>query len=97
MICVFRLPNLFYTKISKIESKKKEHILFLVLCYIPSRISEYFDNYIKQIAADEWDTMKTKKNGSEMYLFFQRKGQTGEHPAAELRGTFINNHNMKTG
>lgn len=73
IICSLRVPNLFYNKISKIESKKKEHIFFLMLCYIPSRISKYFDNYIKQIAADEWNTMKTQKNGSEMYLFFDRK------------------------
>lgn len=74
MISGLRMPAVLYDLISQINNKKKKHIFLLSLLYLPSKVSRYFDNYIKLLAEKEWNKLKTQKNGSEMYLFFERKG-----------------------
>lgn len=71
-IYTLRKPAIIIDKISQVNNKRGKHILFILLFWLPSKISKYFNNYIKFLATNEWNKQKNKKNGSEMYLFFRR-------------------------
>ncbi|MFA6518490.1 MAG: class I SAM-dependent methyltransferase [Candidatus Shapirobacteria bacterium] len=52
---------------------KRSASFFTYLFYLPSKLFIPFDNYFTRKALNEWNKSKTKKNGSEMYLFFVRQ------------------------
>ena len=73
IIFAIRRLTTFYDLVLNVNDKNIKHVLFLFLLKLPSKVSKYFDNYIKSLESNEWNTSKTQKNGSEMFLFFVRK------------------------
>ena len=63
----------YYNHVLNVNNKKKRHLIFLFMLKLPSKVSKYFDNHIKTLAVNEWNNSKNQKNGSEMFLFFERK------------------------
>lgn len=72
LIHIFRKPSILFKRISQIHNKSGKHFLFLVFFWVPSKLTIYFDDYIKFLSTNEWNKLKNKKNGSEMYLYFTR-------------------------
>jgi SAM-dependent methyltransferase len=68
----FRYPAAFIEiKLRKRNRSVLEHLL-IVACLPFYLFAKPMDLYLKSKANDEWNQCKTKPNGSEMYLFFQR-------------------------
>lgn len=63
-ISAVRLPYLIYQKYNNVPVK--------IIFYIPSRISKCIGNYLVYKSEQEWEKLKTEKNGSEMYLCFYK-------------------------
>lgn len=68
LISFFRLPRVVYTK-------TKNAVLKRVLS-IPAYILIWVDTIVVQKAEQEWNQCKNQKNGSEMYLYFEKKAPT---------------------
>lgn len=73
LVSMLRKLAVIYDSVSKRPVKKKKHIAFFILFYVPSIFSRYFDKYIVFLAENEWNKRKTQENGSEMHLFFTRE------------------------
>lgn len=73
-LIIFSIRRLttFYDLVLNVNDKNIKHVLFLLLLKLPAKVSKYFDNYIISLDSNEWNTMKTQNNGSEMFLFFIR-------------------------
>jgi SAM-dependent methyltransferase len=61
---IFRLPNTIY--------KRTISPIYRALLYAPARCSVLIDKRISENSLQEWKNKKTDKNGSEMYLYFER-------------------------
>ena len=60
-------------RIKLIRNKKFYHYCLIFLNFIPSKISYPFYTFINSKANYEWKHKNQLKNGSEMYLFYDRK------------------------
>lgn len=76
IIYIFRMPSILLDRISRIHNKKGKHKFFILLIWLPSILSNFFDKFIKSLATNEWNKLKNQKNGSEMYLYFSRINYT---------------------
>jgi trans-aconitate methyltransferase len=68
----FQFP---YSKYWAIKSKWRTSItdrVILVILFIPAMISKVLSDNLDTKSAKEWSEKKTEKNGSEMFLFFNR-------------------------
>lgn len=67
-----RIMPKIYKKISQKNNVQNKHFFFLYIFYLPSKLFWPFENYFMKKATSEWNRNKTQKNGSEMYLYFER-------------------------
>ncbi len=66
-------PYALYQDTKSIKNKKPKHYLALLAFMIPSIVSYPIHAFINSKAKQEWKANKKSKNGSEMYVFFNRK------------------------
>lgn len=77
----FLLSLLYYTQkpavlmqqIIRTRNKHLKHYLFIIIGSIPAILSSVVNVLINILAEFEWKSRKDRRNGSEMYLIFERK------------------------
>lgn len=68
-----QLPALLFLQVRKVYNKTLKHYLILAIDFVPYLVSYPFYSYIETKAEAEWDESKEQENGSEMYLYYERK------------------------
>jgi SAM-dependent methyltransferase len=79
-ITALRLPVQVVTNMLHKRNKSIKHYMLLLIGLPFYILSSPFDKYYKRKAREEWETKKHHRNGSEMALYFQRRGAIPDGP-----------------
>ncbi|MGA2062775.1 MAG: class I SAM-dependent methyltransferase [Thermoguttaceae bacterium] len=72
LLWLFRRPVVLFERKLRRNNKTVRDFVLLILGFAPYVFGKPVDYYLRKNAEAEWAKHKTKRNGSEMYLFFKR-------------------------